>query len=461
MGLSSDLISQFVKITNDDIDAQKETTSYGTILTDSDNKLCVRLDGDKNGPLIPISSKSAQIKENDRVIVSIKNHTVTITGNLDAPAVRAENEAINIDDINKTVNDFGSRVQIFPSSYNILSQNGDILASYGEKLIELGKNSSEAVISLCGSKGLIEFDADEDYLQINGDYLRLKGDSAASLYSNYYDHMNFGQRSAINVSPGSIYLYSQESANIDPDTMVGVWNTSTLTFDSKQFNLLTDSIKEMSRYGSTYSTVSGNITLHPNDKVHSKTTILVSTEDKTRHNDGKTGWYIGSDGTMHATHATGGPVIGFHFAGSTDYTSIIRETKSGVITINGFEYASNKVLWSGEMHMSASQKAELSEAISDQTNGIVLVFSRYSSDTAQNYHFHTYFVPKGQIAKHAGCGHTFLLSSDGSFGLFAAKYLYINDTNIVGNDINIATGEGTCGIKYTNNGFVLRHVIGV
>jgi hypothetical protein len=111
--------------------------------------------------------------------------------------------------------------------------------------------------------------------------------------------------------------------------------------------------------------------------------------------------------------------------------------------------------------MSKSQTATLSEAISDQTNGIVLVFSRYSSGTAQDYHFQTHFVPKAQVVNHHGCGHTFLLSTDGAFGSFGAKYLYINDSTIVGNDINTSSGTGDCGIKYTNNGFVLRYVIGV
>jgi hypothetical protein len=54
-----------------------------------------------------------------------------------------------------------------------------------------------------------------------------------------------------------------------------------------------------------------------------------------------------------------------------------------------------------------------------------------------------------------------MMTTDASFGLYAAKYLYINDDRIVGNDNNTATGTGACGITYANNGFVLRYVIGV
>lgn len=121
----------------------------------------------------------------------------------------------------------------------------------------------------------------------------------------------------------------------------------------------------------------------------------------------------------------------------------------------------NKLLWSGAYYMDSGHTVTLSEAVSKQKHGIVLVFSRYSDDAAQNYHFSTHFIPKYQITKHGGCGHLFMMSTDGTFGLFAAKYLYIHDTKIVGNDVNTAEATGACGIKYTNYGFVLRYVIGV
>jgi hypothetical protein len=120
-----------------------------------------------------------------------------------------------------------------------------------------------------------------------------------------------------------------------------------------------------------------------------------------------------------------------------------------------------KLLWDDVRYMTSDHVAELAEPISKQRSGIVLVFSRYSGGVAQDYHFQTFFVPKYEVAAHPGHGHTFMLTSDGSFGLFAAKYLYINDETIVGNDINGQQGTGACGITYTNDGFVLRHVIGV
>lgn len=120
-----------------------------------------------------------------------------------------------------------------------------------------------------------------------------------------------------------------------------------------------------------------------------------------------------------------------------------------------------RILWSGDAYMSGSQQADLSELISDQPSGIVLVFSRYSSGAVGDYHFNQFFVHKSFVAVHPGGGSTFLMTTDGTFSAMAAKYLYIHDDKIVGNDVNTETGTGTCGINYENNGFVLRYVIGV
>lgn len=154
-------------------------------------------------------------------------------------------------------------------------------------------------------------------------------------------------------------------------------------------------------------------------------------------------------------------------ANITSLKSTFGEFKT--LTINNFasvdasinDLQANKVLWSGGWYMISGHTATLSESISSQANGIVLVFSRYSSSTAQDYNFNTIFVPKSQVANHSGAGHSFIMTTDGTFSVMASKYLYINDTSIVGNDNNDKTGTGTSGIVYTNNGFVLRYVIGV
>ncbi|WP_458398047.1 DUF859 family phage minor structural protein [Anaerotignum sp.] len=120
-----------------------------------------------------------------------------------------------------------------------------------------------------------------------------------------------------------------------------------------------------------------------------------------------------------------------------------------------------KVLWSGGLAMQDGQAITLAEPVSAQAAGIVLVFSRYSANTVQNYHYNHFFVHKAFVAAHPGVGSQFMLTTDGTFGVVASKYIYINDTAISGNANNVATGTGTSGITYNNAGFVLRYVIGV
>lgn len=82
MGLSNDLITQFVKVTNDKKEEKKETVMYGTVKT-VDGVDYVQLDGSEL--LTPISS-TTNIADGERVTVMIKNHTATVTGNITSPS---------------------------------------------------------------------------------------------------------------------------------------------------------------------------------------------------------------------------------------------------------------------------------------------------------------------------------------------------------------------------------------
>ena len=131
-------------------------------------------------------------------------------------------------------------------------------------------------------------------------------------------------------------------------------------------------------------------------------------------------------------------------------------------SINGYPVGTNKVLWSGAYYMTDTQTANLNGTVSSQASGIVLVFSRYdvSAGAPLNQHWSYHFVPKIMVQLHEGQGSIFDLSTSKD-SYRASKYLYINDNKIVGNDSNTATGTGATGVKYTNNAFVLRYVIGV
>ena len=83
MALSNDLISQFVKITNDSSKkSKKESTVYGTIV-DYDGAKYIRFDG---SDLLTPMTTTAGVNDGDRVTATIKNHEVTVTGNISSPS---------------------------------------------------------------------------------------------------------------------------------------------------------------------------------------------------------------------------------------------------------------------------------------------------------------------------------------------------------------------------------------
>lgn len=353
----------------------------------------------------------------------------------------------------------GFRTQITSTAFNILDAAGTVLASYGAKLIELGKNATDAVIKFCGGKGQIEYDSDEDFLQVTGENLRLKGSSMASLYTNYYDGSHTAEKSSVNSTPQGVHIFAEKSIDIDPDTMSGNWDDAEVSVTPDGVNILGDNVSVTSRYGTTISSVSGDVTIDPLNAMKVKKKVYVSNAEKTAYNDGVQGWYIGEDGTLHGTRSSG-CYIGFHYGTSKDTTSYIRESKSGTININGMDFGTNKALWNGGAFMSSSQTATLSESISTQTNGIVLVWSYYTNGKAEDYNFHFHFIPKWFVKTYAGKGADFSLSNH-TGNILAHKYLYISDTKIVGNDYNSNNNVSGTYATYINTAFVLRAVIGV
>ena len=83
MGLSSELASQFAKVTNDSSRNTNDTKLYGTI-TMLGEVPHVKLDGTEE--LTPIS-RTVEVAEGDRVEVMIANHSATVTGNLTDPSI--------------------------------------------------------------------------------------------------------------------------------------------------------------------------------------------------------------------------------------------------------------------------------------------------------------------------------------------------------------------------------------
>ena len=127
---------------------------------------------------------------------------------------------------------------------------------------------------------------------------------------------------------------------------------------------------------------------------------------------------------------------------------------------------SNKVLWSGGTTLNTDHVCTLSEPVSSQQKGIVLVFCDYEPkgngtevSTAGNQGYWACFIPKQAVIDFDGrfftCS-TQYWSSANAVACNVLKGFYLSNTKITGHSCSITNGDGVYGI-----GSVLRKVYGV
>ena len=148
MNLSSDLISELVKVTSNKETKSKESTAYGTVVKYGD-ELYVKLDG--SDLLTPMTSTS-DVKDGDRVTIMIKNHEATITGNITSPSASKDvveeinNKVVsqgnditlignNITSINNTIIQQGNTIN---QQNNTITEIGNTIDSQNNKITEIG-----------------------------------------------------------------------------------------------------------------------------------------------------------------------------------------------------------------------------------------------------------------------------------------------------------------------------------
>ena len=109
MSLSTDLVSQFVKATNDTQTKKKETSMKGTVTKIKDDSgtvsYYVKIDG--SDMLTPINALT-DMEDGDRVVVEIENHNATVTGNITSPSARTADLKDAKDKIVANTADIGS-----------------------------------------------------------------------------------------------------------------------------------------------------------------------------------------------------------------------------------------------------------------------------------------------------------------------------------------------------------------
>ena len=116
MALSQDLINQFAKLTVKE-EKPTETTVNGTYKT-IDGVEYVQIDGSEIWT--PVTS-TVEAETGERVKVTIKNHTATVTGNISSPSARSK----SVKDLKDEVDEYGNTIQQLD---NTIEQQGNDIA---------------------------------------------------------------------------------------------------------------------------------------------------------------------------------------------------------------------------------------------------------------------------------------------------------------------------------------------
>ena len=299
----------------------------------------------------------------------------------------------------------GFRTQITSTAFNVLNSTGDVLASYGAKVVELGKNATDAVIKLCGGKGTIGTSttpSGTSALSLGSDTVGVHANKSAIVWSDKYEYTE---------DDNFFYdRYAEFKVDVDPD------------------------IAERHKC---------QIGMVASEHVYQKP--IGEGLNDTRHSE------------LFVT-----PFEIYGFGDDVTFASrngIAFETVAGDVTVNGRSYGVNKVLFSGAWYGGYSGNTgtiTLSEAISSQPHGIVLVFGEYRDGAGQDSGWSYFFVPKQCVDPSRNGGTNFATHHYGGSAIMA-KYLYIRDTTINGWANNGFDESG----YHSNSSFVLRYVIGV
>lgn len=112
--LSNDLIAQFAKAAVGSDETKQDATLRGTITRVATNEgdegvLCVKIDGsDIETPVSRFPSAIADFVEGDRVEVTVKNHSLTITGNTSSRAI----STVTADNLRSTISQTADEIKM-------------------------------------------------------------------------------------------------------------------------------------------------------------------------------------------------------------------------------------------------------------------------------------------------------------------------------------------------------------
>ena len=137
------------------------------------------------------------------------------------------------------------------------------------------------------------------------------------------------------------------------------------------------------------------------------------------------------------------PVFEVHYDGIN-----VTEVKKLLPVMSNLDLLNGKIkeqntLWDGFLYMQGGQEVKLSTPIDQTKSGIVLVWSFVENEKAQDYAWHSCFVPKTLVESRPGDGHQFNLF----WNTWSQKYLYIHNDKIVGQTTNSNTQNKRFGLR--------------
>lgn len=348
----------------------------------------------------------------------------------------------------RTKGTLGKNVMIDSDSVDI-RDGSNVLASFAANQIDLGKNNQNAKITLCNNLATMEANnLDENYdsgLYIHGnvlgitarDYIRTNIIPTDAINYGSYAYYDDGDGTGIQVGYAGIQaMHKTHSAVIEAVAGNLIGDTILLSSERIQINAGKRMDLPACSVLSSNDDIIGHVQLRYSGGSPNRDVSFVGYEGS--YEEGVAAKYFNAVMTNKGEMAAAG---GFKVNGIVDKFT-------------------NNVLWSGGYYMTSGHTVTLSQAISNQPHGIVLVFAQWANGALNKTHFHSFFVAKSTVASYGGSGHSFNIFGT-KFGHACTKYLYISNTKIVGHNDNNASGTGGCGIKYSNSMYVLCTVIGV
>lgn len=167
MAVSSDIISEFAKVATADETKTNEITYMNGEIVESNGTNYVRFDG--SDMLTPIASSLVGVADGNRVTVQIRNHSVTVTGNISDPSANKG----AVDDLEGQIAEFGTIVADVVTTDVLEAQIARIDSLVAEDVLIKGEleATNADIVNLEATKATIEqlnaVQADIDDLDAN------------------------------------------------------------------------------------------------------------------------------------------------------------------------------------------------------------------------------------------------------------------------------------------------------